>query len=300
MLSPYITSPQDLVTTREAIRRGFTDQAVQKAKRAAPYIVQAQALHERLLAFDTIANAAVDPTLRNMLLSSVGLSDKARRRLPSTDLDMILAETLRQIAEDFPEGWREQLVYRFLLNRGDTLGGSMRNLTGAAGGVQLTAAIATALRQSSTDFTVEHAPHNAQKIVRIAWENRWLVFDRKPRFIDKSVDAIMLQPNDLMVGGLSVIEQPGQYLACGELKGGIDPAGADEHWKTARSAFERIRAGFQRLDRVPPALFFVAAGIERAMADEIFADLENGRLTYAANLTKPEQLDDLAAWLVAL
>ena len=34
------------------------------------------------------------------------------------------------------------------------------------------------------------------------------------------------------------------YLALGELKGGIDPAGADEHWKTGNSALERIRSSF--------------------------------------------------------
>ena len=32
------------------------------------------------------------------------------------------------------------------------------------------------------------------------------------------------------------VENPKHYLACGELKGGIDPAGADEHWKTAGKA----------------------------------------------------------------
>ena len=37
-----------------------------------------------------------------------------------------------------------------------------------------------------------------------------------------------------------------RYLALGELKGGIDPAGADEHWKTANSALGRIRKAFAR------------------------------------------------------
>ena len=31
----------------------------------------------------------------------------------------------------------------------------------------------------------------------------------------------------------------------GELKGGIDPAGADEHWKTGNSALVRIRKAFE-------------------------------------------------------
>gem|GEM_PF-6872187 len=36
------------------------------------------------------------------------------------------------------------------------------------------------------------------------------------------------------------------------------------------------------------------------MAQEIYNDLSSGLLTHAANLTAPEQVEDLAAWLVAL
>lgn len=93
------------------------------------------------------------------------------------------------------------------------------------------------------------------------------------------------------------MEAPESYLACGELKGGIDPAGADEHWKTATRALDRIRESFQTRS---PALFFVGAAIETTMAKEIFAQLSDGSLSYAANLTAPEQLADLADWLVRL
>ena len=95
------------------------------------------------------------------------------------------------------------------------------------------------------------------------------------------------------------MDTPACYLACGELKGGIDPAGADEHWKTARSALDRIRDRFYTHEQCP-ALFFVAAAIEAAMANEIFARLQSDYLSYAANLTVPQQVTDLAVWLVEL
>jgi type II restriction enzyme len=41
-----------------------------------------------------------------------------------------------------------------------------------------------------------------------------------------------------------IIKIPSAYIALGELKGGIDPAGADEHWKTARTALNRIHEAF--------------------------------------------------------
>jgi len=92
---------------------------------------------------------------------------------------------------------------------------------------------------------------------------------------------------------------PKRYIAAGELKGGIDPAGADEHWKTANSALDRIRTSFIK-EKTKPALFFVGAAIESSMATEIFEQLENGHLAHAANLTSNKQLEDLASWLTNL
>lgn len=136
MLSAHITSPQDLVTTGEAIRRGFAEQAAQKAVRAAPYVIQAETLRNQLSQIESIETLATRTDLRAPLLAAVGLSDKAQNRLTPSDLEVILQETVARISADFPETWREQLVYRYLLNRGDTLGGSMRNLTGAAAQIE--------------------------------------------------------------------------------------------------------------------------------------------------------------------
>jgi len=125
-----------------------------------------------------------------------------------------------------------------------------------------------------------------------------LLFDKKPRFIGNNIDVILLTSERTQLNLRERLERKEDYLACGELKGGIDPAGADEHWKTARSALNRIRSSFA--GQTGPCLFFVGAAIEQAMANEIFAQLESGRLSYAANFTKPEQLEDLCSWLVEL
>ena len=123
------------------------------------------------------------------------------------------------------------------------------------------------------------------------------MFDKKPKFINKNIDAILLDTSVTIPAGTTHLEQPSSFVACGELKGGIDPGGADEHWKTASSAFQRIRDFFTTN---PPHLFFVAAAIEASMAGEIFSQLQTGRLEYAANLTAPQQLTDLADWLISL
>ena len=83
----------------------------------------------------------------------------------------------------------------------------------------------------------------------------------------------------------------------GELKGGIDPAGADEHWKTGNTALERIRSAFAAYNIKTS---FIAASIETKMADEIFAQLQTKTLGKAANITIDNQLTEYCQWLISL
>ncbi len=92
---------------------------------------------------------------------------------------------------------------------------------------------------------------------------------------------------------------PSRYIALGELKGGIDPAGADEHWKTARTSLARIRKAFSTR-KLSPYIFFVGAAIENSMAEEIWHQLEDRTLSNAANLTNADQVASLCGWLCSL
>jgi len=92
---------------------------------------------------------------------------------------------------------------------------------------------------------------------------------------------------------------PAAYLALGELKGGIDPAGADEHWKTAGSALLRIKSAFAK-QKAQPKMFFVGAAVASKMATEIWSMLKKGDLDNAANLTDDLQLAAVTRWLCNL
>jgi type II restriction enzyme len=92
---------------------------------------------------------------------------------------------------------------------------------------------------------------------------------------------------------------PEMYVALAELKGGIDPAGADEHWKVARTTLTRIKAAFAK-DELSPKAFYVGAAIATRMAGEIWDQLESGALKNAANSTNSDQLTSLCRWLVDL
>ncbi len=92
---------------------------------------------------------------------------------------------------------------------------------------------------------------------------------------------------------------PTTYIALGELKGGIDPAGADEHWKTAGTALRRIRSAFAER-KLKPHTFFIGAAVEARMAKEIWDMLKQGDLENAANLTKEDHMASITRWLCTL
>lgn len=299
MAPAHIAKSDDLVTSPAAVCKGFLEQALQKTEKASPYVLQARSLLTQLEGIPNVHAVAHDESIQDQLIAAAGFSDKAQSHLSPAELAAAIERVLKKIAVKAGDAWREEIVYRFLLTKGDSLGGSMRNITGAVAGRKLCGAIQSALKAAGRSGQVQRSVANAEKIQSITWPRRVLLFDKKPQFIGNSIDVILL---DAAAPDLNVptrLERRQDYIACGELKGGIDPAGADEHWKTANSALARIRSVFEGESRKPD-LFFVGAAIEAAMAKEIFRQLKDGRLSYAANLTVPKQLDDLASWLVAL
>lgn len=294
----FINSPNDLITSHAATVEGFLKQALAKTEKATPYSEAATRFHQalqRVENIDTLDTLLDDPNFRPGLIAAAGFSLKATGHLTKRELDEAIKEVFSTLRDTFGEAFREEIVYRYLLTAGDTLGGSMRNYIGAEGGLKLAKAIIAAL---PTGVAVEIKESSKGKVQSIAWNNRLLLFDVKTALIGNNVDVIMLH----MAHAASVKELvtiPQAYLSCGELKGGIDPAGADEHWKTARSALARIQTTFGRHGH-QLALFFVGAAIEHRMAQEIFDDLNSGLLAHAANLTVPTQVEDLAGWLVRL
>jgi hypothetical protein len=104
---------------------------------------------------------------------------------------------------------------------------------------------------------------------------------------------------------LSSLSEEGTFVWGGELKGGADPAGSDEHWKTAKSAFDRIIDAASATGRPKPKLSFIATILVDRVAHEAALWIKQGKLSSVYNLTqvteskdKQEQfLSDLAKFL---
>lgn len=129
-------------------------------------------------------------------------------------------------------------------------------------------------------------------------QDRTLFYNLNVPLFKKNVDVCLLNCSYQEFLPIT-IKDPHFYLALGEIKGGIDPAGADEHWKTANSALGRIRTAFSA-QGLAPRTFFLGAAIAKNMAEEIWNQLEDGPLTNAANGTDEVQTDSLCHWLCSL
>ena len=107
-------------------------------------------------------------------------------------------------------------------------------------------------------------------------KRRILIINTNVPQVKKNVDLSVLDGKDgeIKKGKKSIIYSPDKYIALGELKGGIDPAGADQHWKTANTALNRIKSSFNK-KKFKPQTFFIGAAIENSMANEIYKQLRS-------------------------
>jgi hypothetical protein len=303
----------DFTTSKIETCKGFVEQAAVKSRRASKHLDAAKVFWDELQKVKSLQDLTKSAHLKEELISVAGVSAKARKYLTSADIETILSGIVAGIPADASTSFHQDIFMRYLLTKGASFDGEMRNVVGATAQRKVAKLLISKLSASNLRANIVFSgtkkgvdiagatkamEDESAKISLMEWKNRVLLFDKKPKIINKSVDAILLDSSSGK-GSKELQELPTCYLACGELKGGIDPAGADEHWKTAVSALDRIRTVFAG-NKKPPLIFFIGAAIEQSMASELASQLNKGALSMAANLTKPQQLDDLVSSLLRL
>jgi len=312
----YIKKAKDLITSYQETRAGFITIALEKSRRATPYIEEARVLQHRIKRVKTPEQLLDIPNIRSGLIASAGISDKAAAHLGEDGCTTAIKEFIDKFLIPAGSHFKEELVFRFLLSKGDSLGGRMRNIVGSLAQKKLCLSVISSLKLSnevfyflsevsgqwisSTDINDDVEVENARGI---SWktssnECRTMYFNISVPFIGNNIDIILLK-TPFSENVKIAINEYENYIALGELKGGIDPAGADEHWKTAKTALERIRKAFQNKG-FTPYLFFIGAAIEKKMAIEIFDEIKTNNISNVANLTKPEHITSLSEWLIKL
>ena len=309
----HLTSSDDLVTTYEETRAGFVALALERNRRATPFIEEARSLKAAASQAANPASLINFTGIRAALLTAAGVSDKAAGHMEEQDKKEAIQELIEHFLEPAGLNFVEELVFRFLLTRGDALGGSMRNVGGAIAQRKLTRAIIATLSVAGISFQWLSSKSNVWiqgtgndpdidlDVKGLSWSNnghnRTVRYNLTVPFLKKNVDLCIFNCSHLELS--TSYNNPALYVALGELKGGIDPAGADEHWKTARTSLSRIRDAFAD-HSLSPHIFFVGAAIENIMAEEIWNQLEDETLGNAANLTDANQVASLCRWLCNL
>jgi hypothetical protein len=126
----HLKSREDLVTPYEAVRAGFVALALEKNRRATPFVAMARALKASASQAKKPHDLLKIIEIRAALLTAAGVSDKAKNHLQASDKTEAIKGLIETFLEPAGVNFVEELVFRFLLTRGDTLGGSMRNVGG--------------------------------------------------------------------------------------------------------------------------------------------------------------------------
>ena len=306
-----------MVTTHEQTRAGFLSIALEKNMVGDPYV-------KRALAFKTMVSGTTGPDdfldipeVRPFVLTASGLSDKAMNYLDEDDKTLAIKELIENFLKPAGENYIDETIYRYLLVKGDAMGGTMRNRIGALGQEKLIRALLSSMNVQGITYKwlsneskkspwkdKEEDDAGIEKTMKaIYWENengsRVFAFNLNIPVVGKNVDLCLFDCDIDEYAYGTIVKTPNKAIVLGELKGGIDPAGADEHWKTANTALDRIRNAFTSVN-LPIKTSFVGAAIENAMSQEIFDQLNNATLTNAANLTNNNQLIEYCNWLLKL
>jgi len=107
-----------------------------------------------------------------------------------------------------------------------------------------------------------------------------LLLDRQLSWRDSESKVYKIGPD------LHTISSESDMFWAGEIKGGADPAGSDEHWKTATQALNRIIDAAEATNRPLPRLSFFATILVERVATEVQQWINDGKLSSVYNLTQ--------------
>ena len=316
MPKTFIKTSQDLVTSREQTRAGFIAFALEKNRRSTPIIESAKSLKVLASKAKTAKDLMKITEIQPALLTAAGLSDKAVNYFNEEDKGKAILGLIENFLEPAGKGFVDEVVYRYLLIKGDSLGGSMRNIVGAIAQQKFVRTLLANLSVSGTNYkwldnktkNWGEKPNNdfaiEEHLKALSWKNpkeesRILAFNLSIPIVKNNIDICLFSSDIEEYNNGKIVNVPEKIVMLGELKGGIDPAGADEHWKTGNTALNRIRESFAK-HNLKIETSFIAAAIEKKMASEIFTQLQSKTLSNAANLTIDEQLISYCNWLLKL
>jgi len=235
----HLKSYKSLITPYEETRAGFISLALEKNRKATPFVEEAKVLKVFALKAKTPKELLQIREIQKSLLTAAGISDKAKNHLQEDDQKEAIKRLIENFLEPSGKSFIDELVYRFLLTRGDSLGGSMRNLAGALGEWRFTRILISTCSVSGIDceyldlkrknwMSLNSEPGIEKLVKGLRWTShgneRTLIYNLTVPTVKKNVDLCLFDcsPNEIIFGKNkdSAHYKPEKYLALGEIKGG--------------------------------------------------------------------------------
>jgi len=236
MIKPHLQhlkSSKALETTYEAVRAGFVALALEKNRRATPFVEQAKVLKSAASKAKSPAGLLKIKEIQSALLTAAGVSDKASNHLEKADKQEAIKGLIKNFLEKAGANFVEELIFRFLLTRGDTLGGSMRNIGGFIAQKKLTRSIIAHLKVGGRPCRWLHGQTNAWanlpeddadieiQLRGLSWttakEPRTLIYNLTVPIVRNNVDLSLFNcsPDNLTK---DIYQKSNAYIALGELR----------------------------------------------------------------------------------
>ena len=193
-------------------RAGFIEAALEKNRKAQPLIDEANSFRALALRAKKPMELLKIDQIRKPLLTASGLSDKAFKYFREEDKIEAITKMIRTFLEPAGSNFVDELVYRYLLIRGDSLGGSMRNYVGAVAKHKLIRKVLSVLHIEDKDYLILYKSEksknewrtmnyifdyeNVDSVCAIHWNingHRLLFFDSKIPLVNKKLIFVCLK-----------------------------------------------------------------------------------------------------------
>ena len=217
---PWYTDPRSIITTPEETAQGFLQQAVRQFEQASVFVERISQARYKLESSGTTLNdlleaAETDRELLRLLTAAAGFSEKAINAIGTDEIRRLLRSHILERREELDKDrFIDIILYRYALICGDQLGGVMRNVTGQSATQRIVREIVEKILDRSEDYGTSYLPTGRKRFIpflenvddviesglsAIQWSHKILVFNMKPKFIDKNVDMILLETSRRIV-----------------------------------------------------------------------------------------------------
>lgn len=208
--------------------------------------------------------------------TAIGASDKAKRYLPNNQgaIRTYITNALTIAGVRTVDAAIEHLCTGYALISGDSLGGASRNLVGTRG----EDLIQQILTNSFAATVVERNSAGRPKITQFIQNNStfYVHWNKRIPMAAKNYDFIITNSRKF---------NENDIIAVLEIKSGCDPAGADEHWNTAKGKLSTLNAVNNTI-----RCGFASIIIDNTVRNQIANEINSGLLVCGINLNDDSEI----------